>query len=172
MRDFPLEASPSESVIAPVQIDGLPGEIEALGRRWQRKVEFHVTVLAERVIEERLGGEWERVAALLAGRRVGPIFATREVLHVRDPARPGLETIAVMVECPGLESLYGELAGAFGVRLAPPPAHVTLYSTDPEQGIGLGDEQQLRERAPALSGEEQEEVRGAMDFDAVFGGGI
>jgi hypothetical protein len=46
---------------------------------------------------------------------------------------------------------------------------VTLYSTDPERGIGINDEAQLRERAPALSEEEQQELRRALRFDEVFG---
>ena len=44
------------------------------------------------------------------------------------------------------------------------PAHVTLYSTDPAAGIGIVDEAELAERAPALSEAEQEQVRRAMSF--------
>ena len=159
-------------MIAPVEIEGLPVEIQALGRRWQRKVEFHMTVLARAVIEELSAGDpgaGEAIAARLGGREVGPVFVTRELRHVRHPGKPELETIVVMVECPALEGLFDELSGAFGARLVPPPAHVTLYSTDPERGIGINDEEQLRERAPALAQAEQEEARQAMGFDAVFG---
>lgn len=171
LRDSPLEAPAGESVIAPVSIDGLPPEIDALGRRWQRKVEFHMTVLAAAVIEQIGGGDaaiWERVAGLLAGQTVGPIFVTREVRRVRDPERAELETLVVMVQCPALEPLYAELSIQLEAELTAPPAHVTLYSTHPEEGIGINDLQQLRERAPGLSEEEQEEVRRGMGFDEVF----
>jgi hypothetical protein len=168
LRDLPLVAPPGESVIAPVEIEGLPPEIEALGRRWQRKVEFHMTVLGAIVIEAA-GLPPDAVAELLGGRRVGPVFVTREMRRVGDRERPGLETIVVMVECPALPALYEELSATFDVRLAPPPAHVTLYSTDPEVGIGIRDEEQLRERAPGLSDSNQEAVRQTMGFDAVFG---
>ena len=173
LRDFPLKAPPGESVIAPVEIEGLPPWIEALGRRWERKSEFHMTVLASAVIEELSEGNpefWRIIGVMLGGRKVGPIYTTVEVRIVHHEDRPELETIVVMVECPVLEGLFEELSGAFGADLAPPPAHVTLYSTDPEEGIGISDEDQLRERAPALSEEEQEELRQAMNFDVTFGG--
>lgn len=169
LRDSPLLAPSGESVIAPVRIDGLPGQIESLGRLWQRKLELHVTVLAAAVIDE-LGAAWEGVAGLTAGRRVGPISVTREICRVRHPDKPALQTIVVMAQCPALGPLYEELSAELDVRLSPPPAHVTLYSTDPEQGIGIDDEAQLRERAPELSHADQEEVRRAMRFDRVFSG--
>jgi hypothetical protein len=167
LADAPLQAPIGESVIAPLTIEGLPVAIEALGRQWQRKVEFHMTVIGAPIIE---GHQlpWQDVAALTAGRIVGPITPTRELRCVRHPDERSLQTLVVMVDCPALGALYAELSGALGARLIPPPAHVTLYSTDPQEGIGINDEAQLRERAPALSGQEQEELRRAMCFDEVF----
>jgi len=171
LRDAPLEARTGESVIAPISIEGLPAEIDVLGRRRRRKAEFHMTVLAASTIEDIGGGDptiWERVAGLLAGQSVGPIFVTDDLRRVRHPDEPDLETIVVMVRCPALEPLFAELSGQLETKLAAPPAHVTLYSTDPGRGIGINNGRQLRERAPGLKEEEQEEVRRAMGFDAVF----
>ena len=173
LRDSPLEAPIGKSVIAPVEIDGLPAEIEALGRRWQRKVEFHMTVLSATEMWEVGDGDpgiWEVVATLVAGKTVGPIYVAREVRRVDHPDKPGLETIIVMVECPALGPLYEELSAELVATLDPPPTHVTLYSSDPAEGIGINDEEQLRERAPALGEEEREEVRRAMRFEEVFAG--
>ena len=170
LRDLPVQVPSGGSAIAPVEIDGLPDEIEAIGRRWERKVEFHMTVLTESVIEDA-GVNWDPVVRVLGGRSVGPIHVTRELRRVgRHPDKPGLETIVVMVDCPALPAVYGELSRELGAELAPPPAHVTLYSTDPEQGIGISDQDQLERRAPELTEEQQAELRRAMDFDAVFGG--
>lgn len=169
LRDSPVQVSAGESAIAPVEITGLPEEIDALGGRWQRKVEFHMTVLGAAVIEELGRGDaWERVSHVLEGRSVGPIYATRELRRVRHEKRPELETIVVMVECPALRELYRELSDQLEADLTPPPAHVTLYSTDPEQGIGLNDVAQLAQRAPELSEEAQIELRRVMRFDPVF----
>lgn len=173
LRDLPLEAPVGESVIAPMAIEGLPAGITALGRRWRRKVEFHMTVLGATVIWETGNGDpgiWEVVEALVGGRMVGPIYASRDLRRVRDCEKPGLETLVVMVRCRALRPLYKELSRELNVSLTPPPAHVTLYSTDPKKGIGINDRRQLRERAPALGEEDREEVRRAMRFDEVFDG--
>ena len=173
LRDSPLEAPTGESVVAAVEIKGLPARIEAVGRSWRRKVEFHMTVLAAAVIEEVGEGDagiWEVLRALLGERSVGPILVTRQVRRARHPDKPGLEALVVMVRCRALKPLYAELSAELGVTLAPPPAHVTLYSTDPKRGIGINDRRQLRERAPVLSDDEQEGVRRAMRFDEVFAG--
>ena len=168
-----VRAPAGESAVAPLVLDGLPAEIDALGRRWLRKVEFHLTIIGKAVIERAGCGDpraWKRVAAVLAERSISPIRATGELRHVSDPDEPELETIVAMVECPALARIYTELSLAFGADLAPPPAHVTLYSTDPQRGIGINDERQLAERAPELSDSDQDQLRRAMRFDEVFGG--
>src|SRR5438270_12981601 len=111
------------SLVVPLVIEELPATIEALGRRWQRKREFHLTAVAARVIDGLETGEevWEQVIAVASGRELGPINARSEVRRVRDPQRPQLQTLIVMADCPGLEELYRDLSSALGVDLSPPP---------------------------------------------------
>jgi hypothetical protein len=168
----PVRAPAGESAIAPLTLEGLPAEIDALGRRWLRKVEFHLTVIGRAVIERVGEGDpasWRRIAAVVAGQSVGPVRLTGELRHVKRPEEPQLQTIVAMAECPALAGVYAELSETLDTDLSPPPAHVTLYSTDPARGIGLNDEQQLAERAPGLPAAEQEALRRAMRFDEVFG---
>ncbi|HZU61011.1 MAG TPA: hypothetical protein VE983_08600, partial [Solirubrobacteraceae bacterium] len=87
-----------------------------------------------------------------------------EVRRVTHPDTPELQTLVVMARCPGLENLCHDLTEALRAPIRPPPAHVTLYSTDPAQGIGIVDERELAERAPPLSRGQQEAVRRAMRF--------
>ncbi len=161
-------------MIAPVEIDGLAPQIRALGMDWKRKVEFHVTALSAAKLEAATPGReseaWETTRRVIEGWRIGPIIPLTELRRVRGhPEKPGLQTIVVMVQAGGLRRLYEELSGELGAALAPPPAHVTIYSTDPEQGIGIDDERQLAERAPPLSPDQQRELRTAMRFADVFG---
>ncbi|MGI8571121.1 MAG: hypothetical protein ACR2L9_00575 [Solirubrobacteraceae bacterium] len=168
----PLVVTGGRSVIAPVAIDGLPAEVEALGERWQRKSEFHLTAIAFRALESldpTLPGAWELVERLVAARALGPVSVTADLRRVRHPDEPQLRTLIVIVECPGLVPLYGELSAALGVPLSPPPAHVTLYSTDPDKGIGIVDRRELLERAPPLSPDERTEIRRAVRFGELFG---
>lgn len=155
------------SLVVPLIIEGLPGEVEVLGRRWRRKREFHLTVVAARVIDgldQDAGPAWDKVVEAASGRRLGPVEALDEVRHVTHPERPYLQTLIVMARCPGLDGLYDDLARALQAPLRIPPAHVTLYSTDPAEGIGIVDERELADRAPPLSSKEQDALRQAMCF--------
>jgi hypothetical protein len=153
------------SLVVPLIIERLPPTITALGRRWQRKREFHLTAVPACLIDGLDGRpepNWDRVAEVASGRRLGPVRARCELRRASDPEEPGLQTLIVMADCPGLEELYDDLSRALGAALWPPPAHVTLYSTDPAAGIGIADETELTARAPALGEAEQAELRRAM----------
>jgi hypothetical protein len=168
----PLVVAEGNSVVAPLAIAGLPEHVDALGGRWQRKSEFHLTAIAARVLERLELGRpwlWELVERLASGRSLGPVAISTDVRRASDPEKPELRTLLVIADCPGLSELYRELSAELDVELPAPPAHVTLYSTDPDEGIGIVDRRELRERAPALSAVEQERLRQAMRFDAAFG---
>ncbi len=181
--------------MAPLTIVGLPAEISALGSRWRRKLEFHLTAVSAATLERAGAGRpdlWEVVTRVAGGRSIGPVRAGEEVRVVSHPdarpishpdarpishqdARPvtdpdasELRTLIVMAEAGGVEGLHRDLSAALGVELRPPPTHITLYSTDPARGIGIDDEAQLAARAPALSDRDQEALRRAMSFDAVL----
>ncbi|HEY2770951.1 MAG TPA: hypothetical protein VGI87_10295 [Solirubrobacteraceae bacterium] len=165
--DLPITVEPGRSVIAPVVIDGLPERIDALGEPWLRKVEFHVTTVSAATLERAAGSDpdlWSSVAAVADGRSIGPVLVFEDVRRVTDPERPGLRTLIAMVHAAGLDALHHDLAAALGSPLGPPPAHITLYSSDPEAGIGIDDEWELVVRAPPLPLSAQQEVRAAMRF--------
>ncbi len=160
------------SLVAPLIIAGLPEEIEVLGVRWRRKIEFHLTAISAETLERAGAGRpdlWQLVTRVASGRDLGPIAVREEIRRVSGhPDRPELRTLVVMADAPGLTSLQEELSQALGAELAPTPAHVTLYSSDPARGIGIDDHEQLARRAPRLSAEDEAEVRQAMSFTAVF----
>lgn len=174
IEDEPLHVVRGSSVIAPVRIDGLPAQIETLGSHWLRKVEFHLTAVPAALIGrigKRSVDAWDLVADVANGRSIGPVFAHDEVRAVLHPTEPGLRTVIVMADAKAISSLYEDLSDAFAQALRPPPTHITLYSTDPERGIGIDDPRQLAERAPALPQRDQDQVRRAMSFDEVFPAG-
>jgi hypothetical protein len=163
--------TPGASVVAPLILDGLPEEIEALGERWLRKREFHLTAISRATLERAGAGRndlWQVVAHVVSGRSIGPITTRSDVRRVTDPAHPELRTLVVMAAADGLPALYRDLSAALGVALEPPPAHVTLYSSDRDRAIGIDDPRELRERAPRLPAAEHDEVRRAMRSDEVL----
>src|SRR5436309_9741597 len=98
LREASLTVVEGTSLVVPVIITGLPEEIEALGRRWRRKREFHMTAASAEVIE-RAGGDrddtWDRVTRAASGRSIGRIRARPEVRRVRRPDQSDLETLVV-----------------------------------------------------------------------------
>src|SRR5581483_5621447 len=129
LREASLHVVPGASVVVPVIIDDLPERIEALGKSWERKVEFHVTVISPAKLPADDSEAWRTVTQVCAGRALGPITARHEVRRVGGhPAKPQLRTLIVMVDVPGFPTLFEDLSAAFGTRMAPPPAHVTVYS--------------------------------------------
>jgi hypothetical protein len=173
LREASVHVVAEHSVVAPLIIGGLRARIEALGTEWERKREFHLTVLPGAIVEAvaaQRGDQaepWDAVTRVLSGRRLGPITTRDDVRRVTRPDDE-LRTLIVMVDAPGLVPIYRDLSAALDVPVRPPPAHVTLYSSDPAQGIGIESEAQLAERAPPLTSAEQDEVRAAMSFDEVF----
>lgn len=166
-----MTVEPGRSVVAPVVIEGLPETIVALGDSWLRKVEFHLTAVSAATLERLRPGRpdlWNRVADLADGRSIGPVLVFEDVRRVTDSARPGLRTLIAMAHARGLEALHHDLSAALGARLGPPPAHITLYSSDPEAGIGIDDEWELVLRAPPLGLSTQRKLRDAMRFERVF----
>jgi hypothetical protein len=154
------------SVLVPLAIFGLPEEIEFRGARWALKEELHVTAAHAPWLAQRAGVSlehaWRELAAALEGRRAGPVRVGDELRVAREGEQ---RTIVVMVRVDGLGELYAELSGRLGAPLAPPPAHVTLYTRPEGKGIGLHDADDLRAMSRALTEREDAEVRAALGFD-------
>ena len=52
----------------------------------------------------------------------------------------------------GLDSLFVRLSKFVGVALAPPPAHVTLYTAPGGEGVGICDDRDLESLTTPSSG--------------------
>jgi len=154
------------AVIVPLSMHGLPERIDVLGAAWEVKREFHVTALNTEWLAERLGTPlddvWREVAAALEGRRAGPVRVRDELRAVR---RGDERTLIVMAGVDGFGELYRELSARLGAPLAPPPAHVTLYTRPGGEGIGLHDAQELEQFTRRLTDDEDREVRDAIGLD-------
>jgi hypothetical protein len=170
LRPASLHCHARRSVLVPVNVFGLPPEIDVLGERWAVKDEFHVTAAHAPHLAQRTGRPvedvWAEVVAAVEGRRAGPVRVSDELRLARDGDE---RTIVVMARVDGLADLYVELSGRLGAPLAPPPAHITLYTRPGGEGIGLHDETGLREQTQVLARREADAVRAAIGFDAALG---
>lgn len=164
LRQASINVVEGRSLVIPLIVEGLPETIECLGRGWLRKREFHLTAVADRLLEPADARAWDRVVRVASGRRLGPVTIGSDVRRVSEPERPDLHTLIALADCPGLPGLVADVSTAAAIELPVPPAHVTLYSSDPADGIGITDEREFAERAPALSDAEREEVRRALGW--------
>ena len=167
LKQASIHVVTGQSLVVPLIVEGLPPAIHALGQEWQRKREFHLTAVAARVIDELptdVIDVWDCVRSVASGRYLGPVRVRAEVRRATHPDHLELQTLIVMADCPGLTVLYADLSRVLDAHLTPPPAHVTLYSTDVDAGIGITNDAELAARAPPLSDGEQREVRRAMSF--------
>lgn len=169
LRPASLYPHARASVLVPLALFGLPRRIEAQGETWAVKDEFHVTAAHTPWLAKRAGVSlehaWRELSAALVGRRVGPVRVGEELRRVREG---GERTLIVMVRVDGLSDLYTELSGRLGAPLAPPPAHITLYTRPGGQGIGIHDESDLRSLTEPLTGRHAADVRHAIGFDTVL----
>jgi len=164
LRQASIHVVRGQSLVVPLAIDGVPEAIDCLGRRWSRKREFHLTAVADRLLETANDDDWDAVVRVASGRILGPVRTGDDIRLVSHPERPDLKTLVVLADCPGIELLIHDLSEAIRVPLPLPPTHVTLYSTSPAEGIGIVDQRELAERAPPLSPDEQAEARRALGW--------
>jgi hypothetical protein len=167
LRPASLYAHARGSVLVPLALFGLPERIEMRGVTWAVKDEFHVTAANTPWLAQRAGVSleraWQELAAALDGRRAGPVRVGEELRLAHDGDE---RTVIVMASVDGLAELYVELSGRLGAPLAPPPAHITLYTRPGGESIGVHDESDLRSLTEPLRGRHAAELRDAIGFDA------
>ena len=126
------------------------------GRRFQPKREVHITLigkdLGEAVVEA--AAQDERVFDRLqqAARAVDWGYQLTDAWYHVAEGEPGggqAETIIRMADVPGLAEFYRRLGEILGRALEVPPAHVTLYTRNTSEGIGLADAAAFRRHVVA-----------------------
>lgn len=130
----------------------LPGQpIRLPEGEFRPKDELHVTLVG-RALGARLrkaGLRPEQMERLAAGRD-WTVRPTREYWLVQAPDEPGREaprqSIVQLIDVPDLEPFLAELAQTAGITLPDPAPHLTWYTRNGGQGVGLGSDEVFRER--------------------------
>ena len=171
LRPATLYAHERGSLLVPLPFLDLPAEAEFLGEGWDRKHEFHLTAahtpsIAQRVAEplgllddEALDVAWEALRTLSLDLGIGAVTLSRELRVAR---RDEERTLIVLCEADGLGELFEGVSELLGTEVAPPPAHVTLYTRPGGESIGLHTSEELERDAPPLSEDEAAEALAAI----------
>ena len=125
---------------------------------WQRVADPHLSVFtADRIVDRALEAGrppedavacLERASEIARGWSVHIERYTEIRLARRDDRRSLIALAAVR----GLDPLFVRLSDVVGVALAPPPAHVTLYTAPGGEGIGICDDRDLESLTTPASG--------------------
>jgi hypothetical protein len=153
LRPASLYAIERDVVLIPLTLVGLERDVELLGLPWRRKHEFHVTALsAKRLVNltaQDIDSVWRAVEATALRQEIGEVrLRVRELREVNEDDE---RTLVVMCDVDGLDELYETLSKRLDAVIPPPPAHVTLYTRPGGEGIGLHDDDDLRELTRPLT---------------------
>jgi hypothetical protein len=136
-----------------IELDNLAKTIEVDEYELLIKSEFHVSLLCTKNIAPLIDDtnvdiiESELVEFFLDFIKTTPLdtySATNEFRLVKNNDRV---TLVGMVIVPGIEGLFTELSKKYGVSLPIQPTHITVYTLQPEKGIGILSKEQLDEES-------------------------
>lgn len=138
-------------ITLPVQLPELPEEFDAEGTILHRKDSFHVSLLCVKElaegkedVEEKLLDLFERFTKEC---EVEFTAYTGEFRYVVDQGR---RTIVALCEVTNLDKLRDMIHQELGIVVPKQPTHVTLYTLQPNLGIGLNSPEAMDAKSVAI----------------------
>jgi hypothetical protein len=126
-----------------LKLNGLPDKISVEGYELLLKSEHHISLICAKKIAPLIDAnraaeiEAEIVEFFKQYIQRTPLTEFSLTGLFRLVKRDERVTLVAMVNVPGVGELFNELAGKYGVELPLQPTHITLYTLQPETGIGI-----------------------------------
>ncbi len=136
-------------LLSDLKITNIPEDIQVEGIDLVKKSEFHITLVAANRLANLINPEdSERIEAEITDKfkefvKENPIENFELTHEFRLAQRGEKKTVVAMVNIENLASFYDELRQSYGEEIPTQPAHVTLYSLQPEEGISLSSQENL-----------------------------
>lgn len=133
-------------ILSDLKIDNMPEDIQVEGVNLVKKSEFHITLAGTERLAKLINPEdsdrieGEIVDKFKAFTNENPIKDFELRPEFRFVQRNEKKTVVVMVSIENLASFYDLLRQDYGADIPTQPAHVTLYSLSPEEGISLSSQ--------------------------------
>lgn len=142
------------SAILQIEAPAVPNEIAFAGRTWRAKREFHVTLLGGEAME-RISSATDKPVTTI--RRIA-----RQARMAVEPKNsfwtleePPVATIIVECDVFGGRSFYDRIETSLGLRIDPPPFHITLFTSGAAKGIGVHTRVELEELGSRLNADQE-----------------
>lgn len=135
-----------------IELANAPKTIQVEGLTLHRKSEFHISLVSlKRLVPLLETTEEELEKAFLEFQASHNLTTYRLTQNYRLVRRGEKATIIVMVEVDDIEALFDFLRQKYNRDIPTQPTHITLYTLQPEVGIGLfSDEEVTKESTPVV----------------------
>ncbi|HPR09755.1 MAG TPA: hypothetical protein PLT04_04255 [Candidatus Saccharibacteria bacterium] len=127
----------------------LPDTITVNGKTLTRKGEFHISLMALKnlvplINESNISiNEDDLVQFFLETQKDVPLSNYELTGELRYVKRDERETVVAMVNVLGVEVLFDKLRDKFSLEIPTQPTHITIYTLQPEAGIGILSPEEL-----------------------------
>ncbi len=152
-----------------LKLQGLPEYIEVEDTTLFLKSEFHISLLcAKRIaplIDNKNSAAVEKglVDDFLSFTRTTPLTNYEITSEFRLVKRDQRKSLIVTVHVPSLDGFFIGLEEKYRSKLPLQPAHITLYTLQPEAGIGILSDEQLMSESYVVSVPELHNLRKAIE---------
>ncbi len=133
-------------ILPELNIDNIPEAIQLEGIDLVKKSEFHITLVAVNKIAQLINPEEnDRIEAEITDSfkefvQQNPIENFELTNEFRLAQRGEKKTVVAMANIENLADFYEKLRNDYQVDIPTQPAHITLYSLEPEEGISLSSQ--------------------------------
>ncbi len=126
-------------IALPLEINGLPETISVEGETLQRRSSFHVSLLCVNDILKEHDGDLEGkiLDSFCSFVNKNDISFVRYTGDFRFAQKDERKSLVARCEVSNLKEFSESLGRELGIEIPPQPTHVTLYTLQPDMGIGL-----------------------------------
>ncbi len=126
-----------------LSLKDLPKRIYIKDSELRLKSEFHITLVCAKKLAAIIDNkkvdkiQSEIVKEFLTYVKKKPLKKYNPLQIFRYVQREEKKTVIMMVEVPGLNDFFNLIAEKYRTKLPLPPTHITLYTLQPDEGIGI-----------------------------------
>lgn len=144
--------SPTNTIGLPVMLEDLPSEIVVDGNKLLLKSSFHVSLVCINEIIRKhniLIPDFKDLAVkdfcdFVALNDINLLSYQEEFKFATEHTAETWETVVVMCKVSNLDKFFELINKKYGLEIAYPPTHVTLYTTESKLGIFLTDSNDIK----------------------------
>lgn len=136
--------------------DGLPESVDVNGQKLLLKSEFHISLINAKAIAELIDEtnkdriEAEIVEEFKEFIKEYPLDQYKLLNQFRFVQRDIRKTLIILAEVPNLNKFFERIRSKYKKKIPDQPTHITIYTLQPEKGIGILSEDSLNSESESV----------------------